>query len=260
MQHDEEGRVVDVGARTRTIPPAVRPALHHRDRGCRFPGAECVSARGITSATGRTEVQRRSRTWPCCRRHHRAVHEDGYHLDRQPDGALRFRRPDGRVIPEIPLPPPAIPADPVERSGHGTPRRGSVSTRGRHARAGSVSAWTSCGRSTSCIRSPRGARRWAPAIASEPLRRRGSWPIPLTVLRRAWQDCRGAPNRPDAWEAEWLDRARPTSSEREATHRAVRSQGPAAEEQSAGRARHRGHRPGRAEAVGTRTTRTSTRR
>jgi hypothetical protein len=28
-----------------------------------------------------------------CRRHHRAVHEEGNQVDRQPDGALRFLRP-----------------------------------------------------------------------------------------------------------------------------------------------------------------------
>jgi hypothetical protein len=38
MRHDPGGRVVEIGARTRTIPPALRRALHHRDRGCRFPG------------------------------------------------------------------------------------------------------------------------------------------------------------------------------------------------------------------------------
>ena len=38
MRHDPEGRVVEVGARTRTIPPALRRALHHRDQTCRFPG------------------------------------------------------------------------------------------------------------------------------------------------------------------------------------------------------------------------------
>jgi len=48
-----------------------------------------------------------------CRRHHRAVHEEGYGLDRQPDGELRFRRPDGRLLPEVP-PPSATPADPVQ--------------------------------------------------------------------------------------------------------------------------------------------------
>ena len=44
MRHDEEGRVVEVGARTPTIPPALRRALQHRDAGCRFPG--CGVRRG----------------------------------------------------------------------------------------------------------------------------------------------------------------------------------------------------------------------
>src|SRR5262249_40983588 len=38
MRHDAKGHVVEIGARTRTIPPALRRALDHRDRGCRFPG------------------------------------------------------------------------------------------------------------------------------------------------------------------------------------------------------------------------------
>jgi hypothetical protein len=38
MRHDRDGRVVEVDARTRTISPALRRALSHRDRGCRFPG------------------------------------------------------------------------------------------------------------------------------------------------------------------------------------------------------------------------------
>jgi hypothetical protein len=48
-----------------------------------------------------------------CRRHHRAVHEEGYQVDRQPDGALCFRRPDGRLVPEVP-PPPEVAGDPVK--------------------------------------------------------------------------------------------------------------------------------------------------
>jgi len=48
-----------------------------------------------------------------CRRHHRAVHEEGYQVDRQPDGGLWFRRPDGRLLPDVP-PPAAVPADPVQ--------------------------------------------------------------------------------------------------------------------------------------------------
>jgi hypothetical protein len=38
MQHAADGRVLDVGRRTRAISPALRRALEHRDAGCRSPG------------------------------------------------------------------------------------------------------------------------------------------------------------------------------------------------------------------------------
>src|SRR5438093_2905036 len=38
MKHEAAGRVVEVGDRTRTIPPSLRRALQNRDHGCRFPG------------------------------------------------------------------------------------------------------------------------------------------------------------------------------------------------------------------------------
>jgi hypothetical protein len=47
-----------------------------------------------------------------CRRHHRAVHEDGYQVDRLSDGTLRFRRPNGWLLPDVP-PLPEIPDDAV---------------------------------------------------------------------------------------------------------------------------------------------------
>ncbi len=43
---------------------------------------------------------------------HRAVHEEGYQVERLPDGELRFRRPNGWLLPDLP-PPAAVPADPV---------------------------------------------------------------------------------------------------------------------------------------------------
>jgi 5-methylcytosine-specific restriction endonuclease McrA len=113
MRHDGDGDPLAVGRRTRTIPPALRRALLHRDRGCRFPGCGLRFCQGHhlrhwanggpTTLTNLTLL---------CRRHHRAVHEEGYQVERGADGALRFRRPDGRPIPEIP-PPAAVPADPV---------------------------------------------------------------------------------------------------------------------------------------------------
>jgi 5-methylcytosine-specific restriction endonuclease McrA len=113
MRHDEDGRVVEIGARTRTIPPALRRALLHRDSGCRFPGCRLPIGEGHHirhwAQGGPTTL---SNLALLCRRHHRAVHEDGYQVDPEPDGALRFRRPDGRLLPEVP-PPAAVPADPV---------------------------------------------------------------------------------------------------------------------------------------------------
>jgi 5-methylcytosine-specific restriction endonuclease McrA len=114
MRHDQDGRVLEIGARTRTIPPALRRALLHRDQGCRFPGCGLPFGQGHHlhhwAQGGPTTL---SNLALLCRRHHRAVHEEGYQVDRQPDGALRFRRPDGRPIPEVP-PPAAVPADPVK--------------------------------------------------------------------------------------------------------------------------------------------------
>ena len=58
-----------------------------------------------------------------CRRHHRAVHEEGFQVERRTDGGLRFLRPDGREVPEVP-PPAALPHDAVQ------------SLRARHAAQG----------------------------------------------------------------------------------------------------------------------------
>ncbi|HEX9822197.1 MAG TPA: DUF222 domain-containing protein [Methylomirabilota bacterium] len=113
MRHDAEGRLLEVGARTRTIPPALRRALHHRDRGCRFPGCGVCVGQGHHlrhwAHGGPTTL---SNLALLCTRHHRAVHEEGFRVERQPDGELCFRRPDGRVFPDVP-PPSPVPRDAV---------------------------------------------------------------------------------------------------------------------------------------------------
>ncbi|MBI2218872.1 MAG: HNH endonuclease, partial [Candidatus Rokubacteria bacterium] len=115
MRHDEEGRVVEVGARTRTVPPALRRALHHRDHGCRFPGCGVRAGEGHHlhhwAEGGPTTL---SNLALLCRRHHRAVHEEGYQVERQADGALEFRRPDGQLLADVP-PAVPVPADPAQR-------------------------------------------------------------------------------------------------------------------------------------------------
>jgi 5-methylcytosine-specific restriction endonuclease McrA len=113
MRHDADGRVVEVDTRTRTIPPALRRALQHRDKTCRFPGCNVRIAEGHHvrhwAHGGPTKL---SNLALLCRRHHRAVHEEGYQLERLPDGALQFRRPDGRPLPDVPAP-ATVPADPA---------------------------------------------------------------------------------------------------------------------------------------------------
>jgi len=113
MQHGVDGRIVEVSARTRTIPPALRRALHHRDRCCRFPGCGVRFGQGHHirhwAQGGPTTL---SNLVLLCRRHHRAVHKEGYQLARQPDGELEFRRPDGWVLPQVPRA-PLVAVDPV---------------------------------------------------------------------------------------------------------------------------------------------------
>ncbi|MGH7354422.1 MAG: HNH endonuclease, partial [Candidatus Rokuibacteriota bacterium] len=113
MRQDDAGRLLEIGARTWTIPPALRRALQHRDQTCRFPGCGVRFGQGHHlrhwAHGGPTTL---SNLAMLCRRHHRAVHEEGYEVARGPDGALRFQRPDGRPLPEVP-PPAAVPDDPI---------------------------------------------------------------------------------------------------------------------------------------------------
>jgi len=99
MRHDADGHIVEVGARTRTIPPAIRRGLQHRDRGCRFPGCHVRFGQGHHirhwAHGGPTTL---SNLTLLCRRHHRAVHEEGFQVERQADGALCFRRPDRKSV------------------------------------------------------------------------------------------------------------------------------------------------------------------
>jgi uncharacterized protein DUF222/HNH endonuclease len=103
MRETPGGQLVEVGARTRTIPPALRRALQHRDRGCRFPGCGLPFGQGHHirhwAHGGPTTL---SNLTLLCRRHHRAVHEEGYQVERTPDGEVQFRSAYGVVIPDVP--------------------------------------------------------------------------------------------------------------------------------------------------------------
>ena len=90
-----------------------RAEVSYSKGGCRFPGSGVRFGQGHHirhwAQGGPTTL---SNLAMLCRRHHRAVHEEGYGLDRQPDGELRFRRPDGRPLPDVPSP-PQVADDPV---------------------------------------------------------------------------------------------------------------------------------------------------
>ena len=106
MQHGPEGEILNVGRRTRTISPALRRALASRDGHCRFPG--CRNRRTDAhhlvhwAAGGETALEN---LVLLCRRHHRAVHEEGFRITLDAAGEVAFTRPDGRPFPQAAPPP-----------------------------------------------------------------------------------------------------------------------------------------------------------
>ena len=103
MRHDRDGRVLDVGRKTRTIPPAIRRALTARDRRCRFQGCgsrHCDAHHVRHWADG--GATRLENLLLVCRFHHRVVHEDGFTVELRDDGDATFFWPDGRPVGEAP--------------------------------------------------------------------------------------------------------------------------------------------------------------
>ena len=100
---NEQGEPLNVGRKTRSIPPAIRRALSSRDRGCRFPG--CANTRYVDAhhiqhwaQGGETKM---SNLVQLCRFHHRQAHEGRVVVQHCDDGALRFVRPDGRSFDSV---------------------------------------------------------------------------------------------------------------------------------------------------------------
>ena len=113
MRHGPAGEVLSVGRRTRAISPALRRALAARDRHCRFPGCRatrCDSHHVRHWAHGGETAL--SNLVLLCRRHHRAVHEEGFRVGFDAAGEPRFVGLDGQALPEAP-PPPAVTGPPL---------------------------------------------------------------------------------------------------------------------------------------------------
>jgi hypothetical protein len=94
----ERGEPLDVGRKTRSIPPAIRRALNARDPGCCFPGCtyrHYLDAHHVEHWVdgGQTKLKNLVHL---CRTHHRLVHEGGITVAARAGGGWRFARPDGR--------------------------------------------------------------------------------------------------------------------------------------------------------------------
>ena len=100
---NEEGEPLNVGRKTRSIPPAIRRALNARDRGCRFPGCSnthYVDAHHIHHWANGGETKL-SNLVQLCRFHHRQVHEGRVVVQVLDDGALRFLKPNGESFDSV---------------------------------------------------------------------------------------------------------------------------------------------------------------
>jgi hypothetical protein len=97
-----DGEPLNIGRKTRAIPPGIMRALRARDRGCRFPGCDRTRfcdghhvkhwANGGETKLGNLVT--------LCSFHHTLVHEGGFGVTVTDDGVFVFTRPDGKRIPE----------------------------------------------------------------------------------------------------------------------------------------------------------------
>ena len=110
-----DGSVLDVGRRTRTVPPALRRALEVRDRGCRFPGCglRFTDAHHVRHWADGGET-RLDNLVLLCRFHHRLVHEEGFRVAWREEGRPGpvFHDARGRELEDWP-PPQRLPGDPA---------------------------------------------------------------------------------------------------------------------------------------------------
>lgn len=100
MLEDARGEPLSIGRRSRTIPPAIRRVMNARDKGCRFPG--CTHTRFLHghhiqhwAQQGETSLEN---LVTLCSFHHTLVHEGGFTVARDADGAFTFHTPRGARV------------------------------------------------------------------------------------------------------------------------------------------------------------------
>ncbi len=109
---DERGASLDIGRKSRLIPPAIRRALHRRDKGCRFPGCDSsyVHAHHMEHwlSGGATEL---GNLLSLCHFHHAGIHDGLFSLSGDVDAPV-FRDSRGRVLSHAPDRPAGAAASP----------------------------------------------------------------------------------------------------------------------------------------------------
>jgi hypothetical protein len=93
IREGDDGELLSVGRKTRTIPPAILCALRVRDGGCRFSG--CIRDRFVDghhivhwADGGETSLDN---LILLCRHHDRLVHEGGFSCERTASGEVVFK-------------------------------------------------------------------------------------------------------------------------------------------------------------------------
>ncbi len=119
------GTALDVGRRTRTIPPALRRALDARDRGCRFPGCgmRFTDAHHVRHWADGGETSLANLVLLCAH-HHRLVHEGGWKVAWWAGGRPAFTDPRGQVHVSGRRPATRLPREPVRALVRGNRIRG----------------------------------------------------------------------------------------------------------------------------------------
>jgi 5-methylcytosine-specific restriction endonuclease McrA len=130
LRHGTSANDLDVGRRTRTIPPSLRRALEARDRGCRFPGCglRFTDAHHVKHWANGGETALENLVL-LCSHHHRLVHEEKWNVEFWREGVPAFTDPRGQVHvngrpPAAAALPQADGRDPVQDLIADTRRRG----------------------------------------------------------------------------------------------------------------------------------------
>jgi 5-methylcytosine-specific restriction endonuclease McrA len=101
---DQNGRLMEYGRRSRTIPPALHRAILHRDANrCAADGCDSrnrLQTHHITPWSQGGATNPDNLITLCWNHHHIIIHQQGFHLYHHPKhGRIRFRRPEPRPPP-----------------------------------------------------------------------------------------------------------------------------------------------------------------